>query len=142
MKKIFFPSLKKQRGQSLIEMGLSMVVILMLLAGAINTGYGFFALIAVRDAAEEGALYGSLNPTLTANITARARAASTIPSSLSSATVTVSTPNGTCPGKPLTVTVSLTIPVFMPLAGLFVGNTFPVQANSTSTILTSATTGC
>src|SRR5215470_12817695 len=49
------------RGQSLVELALSLTVILMLLAGAVDFGMAFFSYTAIRDAAQEGALYGSIN---------------------------------------------------------------------------------
>ncbi|HEX2697732.1 MAG TPA: TadE family protein [Anaerolineales bacterium] len=50
-----------QRGQSLVEMSISLLVILMLLVGAVDFGMAFFSFSAIRDAAQEGALYGSIN---------------------------------------------------------------------------------
>ncbi len=61
-----FLSQKKQRGQSLVELGLTMMVMLWLLSGAVDFGLGFFAYVAIRDAAQEGALFGSINPPLDA----------------------------------------------------------------------------
>ncbi len=62
---------KNERGQSLVELGISIVVLMWLLAGAVEFGIAFFQYIQIRDAAQEGALYGSLNPTDTANIEKR-----------------------------------------------------------------------
>ena len=50
---------QRERGQSLTELALSMVVMLILLAGVADLGRAFFTYIALRDAAQEGALYGS-----------------------------------------------------------------------------------
>ncbi|RJP48432.1 MAG: pilus assembly protein [Anaerolineaceae bacterium] len=52
-----------KRGQSLVEFAISLTFILILLAGAIYFGIGLFYYVAMRDAAQEGALYGSMNPT-------------------------------------------------------------------------------
>lgn len=51
------------RGQSLVEFALSLTFMLILLSGAIYFGIGLFHYIAMRDAAQEGALYGSMHPT-------------------------------------------------------------------------------
>ena len=48
---------QRQRGQSLVELAISLMIILWLLAGAIDFGIGFFSYVAIRDAAQEGALY-------------------------------------------------------------------------------------
>ena len=46
----------------MIELALSFTVLLFLLMGVIDLGRAFFALSAMRDAAQEGAVYGSLSP--------------------------------------------------------------------------------
>jgi Flp pilus assembly protein TadG len=51
-------------GQSLVEIGLTMVAVLTLLAGVVDLGSAFFDYISLRDAAQEGALYGSFNPVI------------------------------------------------------------------------------
>ena len=52
---------KSERGQSLVELGISLLILLYLLAGAAEFGVLFFQFVQLRDAAQEGALYGS-NP--------------------------------------------------------------------------------
>jgi len=48
-----------ERGQSLTELSIAMAMMLILLAGVADLGRAFFTYIALRDAAQEGALYGS-----------------------------------------------------------------------------------
>ena len=48
-----------ERGQSLVELGVSLVILLYLLSGAAEFGILFFQFVQLRDAAQEGALYGS-----------------------------------------------------------------------------------
>lgn len=50
----------KEQGQSLIELSLSLVMLLILLAGLVDLGRGFFTYITLRDAAQEGASYASV----------------------------------------------------------------------------------
>jgi hypothetical protein len=50
------------RGQSLVELAISLTVMLLLLAGAVTFGMALFSYVAIRDAAQEGALYGSMYP--------------------------------------------------------------------------------
>ncbi len=84
----------RERGQSLVELAISLTVILLLLSGAVDFGMALFSFVQLRDAAQEGALYGSLNPCLdqnannqcdvgeplnTAAIQARVKATSTSP---------------------------------------------------------------
>jgi Flp pilus assembly protein TadG len=51
-----------QAGQSLVELAVSLGVILLLLAGAVDFGMGFYSYVALQDAAQEGALYASFQP--------------------------------------------------------------------------------
>ena len=52
----------QQRGQSFVEMALIMPILLLLLGGVVDLGRGFLILVAVENAAGEGALYGSVHP--------------------------------------------------------------------------------
>ena len=111
-----------ERGQSLVELAISLTVILMLLAGAATFGMALFSYVAIRDAAQEGAFYGSFNPYAdsngdgkytagepvnTAGIRARVRGTSSAPINLadtalipdSQITVAATSPTGqTCEG--------------------------------------------
>jgi hypothetical protein len=51
-----------EKGQSLVELALSLTFILILLAGTVYFGIGLFYYIAMRDAVQEGAVYASMNP--------------------------------------------------------------------------------
>ena len=57
------------KGQSLVELAISFVIIMFLLSGAVEFGIVFFQYIQLQDAAQEGALYGSIcqNPTAIEN---------------------------------------------------------------------------
>lgn len=63
----------KERGQSLIELAISLPVIVLILLGTVNFGLALFSYAILRDAAQEGALYGSFNPANKAAIENRAR---------------------------------------------------------------------
>lgn len=140
-----------ERGQSLVEFGISLVVILLLLAGAVELGIALFQFIQLRDAAQEGALYGSICPDAT-EITTRVRNASSTPIDLTvtsgadavtvvvqgreGATDTVKSLNTLAAGDGIYVEVSYNHQVFMPFASLFVsGNTIPITASVTNTVL-------
>jgi Flp pilus assembly protein TadG len=154
--------IKHERGQSLVEMAISITFILFLLAGAVEFGIAFFQFVQLRDAAQEGALYGSITPYIDSNnnkaydngepvnqagVTTRVRAASNSPIDLTDTTqvtVTVSvTPSGGKPcegmtgGEPhgIRVQVSFNHTVFMPFMSGFIGNTIPLNAEVTDTIL-------
>ena len=51
-----------ERGQSLIEMALSTILLLFVLGGMVDFGRAFMILVATENAAGEGALYAAQNP--------------------------------------------------------------------------------
>jgi len=51
-----------EKGQSMVEMAISWVVLVMLLAAVVDFGRAFYTYISLRDAAQEGALYASTYP--------------------------------------------------------------------------------
>lgn len=132
---------RSERGQSLVELAISIVVLLWLLAGAVEFGLGYFQFVQLRDAAQEGALYGSIDPTNTDEIEARVRAQSSSPVDLSDTTnvlINISTSGGGCVTDTITVAISYAHPVFMPFAELFTGGpTLTISASVTDTILKS-----
>lgn len=157
MKKFVLP--KSAKGQSLVELAISLVILLYLLSGAVEFGILFFQYVQLRDAAQEGALYGSTcfnadDPPAdcAAAIETRARASSpsTSPLDLNSAEVTIAiTIDGVpstdatgfaavaCEGHGLEVRVSYTHKIFMPFIPQLIGRTsIPLNATVTDTILT------
>jgi len=152
MKKI-----NSERGQSLVELSISLMVLLWLLAGAVEFGLGFFQFIQLRDAAQEGALYGSINPADTSGMIDRVKAQSTSPIDLA-AQYTSGAISGIQPGEVrvetsyvkddgtigtgcitegIEVTVAYSHKFFIPLATLFSsGDTITIKASVTDTILT------
>ena len=55
---------KTERAQSLVELAISLIIILTLLAGAVDFGIALFSFVSLRDAVQEGALFASFSPTL------------------------------------------------------------------------------
>lgn len=53
---------RSEQGQSLVELAVSFMLIVFILAGAVDLGRAYFAVIALRDAAQEGVIYASLHP--------------------------------------------------------------------------------
>ena len=142
--------LMRERGQSLVELAVSLLILLYLLSGAAEFGVLFFQYVQLRDAAQEGALYGSMNPTNAVPIEERVRAASTSPINLSDVskvtvavaakdrvTNNVKTLASACEGDGLEVTVSFTHNIFMPFIPQLIGRTsIPLSATVTDTVLT------
>jgi Flp pilus assembly protein TadG len=66
-------SRKSERGQSLVELAISLPVMVLILLGTVDFGMAIFTYSTLRDAAQEGALYGSFNPSNKSEIEIRAR---------------------------------------------------------------------
>ena len=111
--------IRSQRGQSMVELALSFTMLMFMLSATVDIGRAFYAYIAIRDAAQEGAAYGSLNPTDVAGIAEHVRTSSTDPFDLtdvSSVNISVSWPDGfACAGNGLKVVVTYDLIFFMPL---------------------------
>ena len=145
MKKI-----QTERGQSLVEMAVSLVLLLLLLSGAVEFGMAFFQFIQLRDAAQEGAFYGSIDPPQTAalndpsrlNIIARTQGASNTPINLSTITPTITIIGSACESTGNAIKVELTYDhkIFMPFMSAALGGrtSIPLTASVTDTILSPA----
>jgi Flp pilus assembly protein TadG len=145
--------LKSERGQSLVELAISIVILIYLLAGAVEFGMAFFQFVQLRDAAQEGALYGSMHPDQVATIETRIRGASSSPIDLSSGGVTIeiwidgiqSTAGASyyaiaCEGHGLQVKVKFDHQIFMPFIPQLIGRSIiPLNATVTDTILSPTT---
>ena len=126
----------KERGQSLVELSISLLVLLYLLSGAVEFGIAFFQFVQLRDAAQEGALYGSMNPTDNAGIRDRIWGASNSPINLSAITPAISYSGAACEGNAITVSLTYHHTVFMPFMSRIIGSDLPLTATVTDTILT------
>ncbi len=131
-----------ERGQSLVELAISLTIILLLLAGAVDFSIAYFSFSAMQDAAQEGALYGSINPTDEAGIITRVRRASTTPVDLSNedlvdVKVTLpEAPEDACEGNEIRVNVIYDYPISMPFIGTYIGSQkITLNASVTDTIL-------
>jgi hypothetical protein len=109
--------MRSEKGQSLLEFGISFVVLMYLLGGLVEFGIIFFQYVQLKDAAQEGALYGSLHPYDTVSIEQRVRGSSFNPIDLSNPEVEIFTsyPDGSlCEGYGVKVSVVYPHKIFMP----------------------------
>jgi len=126
---------RSERGQSLVELAISLVILLYLLSGAVEFGIAFFQFVQLRDAAQEGALFGSMQPANTTGIVARIQGASHSPIDLTTITPVITYSGGQCEGNAITVSLTYNHQVFMPFMSRFIGSTLPLTATVTDTIL-------
>jgi Flp pilus assembly protein TadG len=127
-----------EQGQSLVEMAIALVILLLLVGGIVDLGRAFFTFMALRDAVQEGALYGSVNPTLTTEIKNHVlNSSDMIPDLVGSGDITVTIIGTACTGNGIRVTATYNdFPLTMPFIGSVLGSqTIPISATITDTIL-------
>lgn len=129
---------RKGKGQSLVELALTLSIIIILLAGAFDLGNAFIDYIALRDAAQEGALYGSIVPK-NDEIEQRIQKSSSKPLEMSAFLADCNSEHGICidyfdksgnstsdpcSGDTIVVKVNYRYQLIMPFIGTFLGSQF------------------
>jgi len=128
------PIQKQEKGQSLVELAISMVILLILLAGIVDLGRAIIMRFIIQDAAEEGIVYGTSFPTDCAQIEARIR--DNIPNSIQESTtftmeIKIYPDDISCysipyanvyAGKILRITIDYNFPISMPFLATFTGS--------------------
>ena len=121
----------KDKGQSLVELGITFVFLMFLLGGAAEFGIALFQYVQLRDAAQEGAIYASANlPLDTVSLETWTRGASDKPINLTSDDVKVlfSVNDGekdlstACEGDGIEVVVEYKHRIFMPFLPQLLGS--------------------
>ena len=145
------PKHRSERGQSLVEFAITFLVLVLILSVVVDVGRLYFASVAVREAAEEGALYGSMGEFN--KIVDRVRQSSSSPIDMED----ISKVEVSCPGAPsndcanltgpnclpagesLTVTVTYQFDFIMPLIAPIIGSsTLPLSHSAVTTVLQSS----
>ena len=144
---------RSERGQSLVELAITLPILILLLLGTLDFGMAIFSYSMLRDSAQEGAFYGSFNPSNSAEIENRARNISpraedvvfSSPVQLRDkdlVKVNVKVLGNSCQGaengvaNSIQVNVSYRYPLLMPLIGRLIGsNTIPLTGTATNVIL-------
>jgi hypothetical protein len=85
---------RREKGQSLVELAVSFMLVMLILSGAVDFGRAYFALVALRDAAQEGVIYASVHPDDQAGAIQRVYETSDSPIDLTTTTVTFEYPAG------------------------------------------------
>lgn len=128
----------EERGQSLVEMAIALVILLLLVGGIVDIGRAFFTYMALRDSVQEGALYGSINPTLTQEIRNHVLDSSdSISNMIGNDDITVEVIGYPCTGNGIRVSAQYDdFPITMPFIGTVIGSqTISIKASVTDTIL-------
>jgi hypothetical protein len=129
MRKITTKWSKNEKGQSMIELAISLIILLILISGIVDFGRVAFYYIAMRDSAQEGASYGSIFPRECNKIIDRVKAGA-VDESRVQVTVEI---NGISCSEECSFTVNTgdivkvtvkdpSFPITMPLLGAFIGS--------------------
>ena len=140
-------SSQNEKGQSLVEMAFSVIVLLILIAGIVDVGRMLFVWLAIRDASEEGVVFASVCPPFPGNfangqaINAHVKNSSHFPVDLSQGNVQVFSTfintEETVPGSGIQVRVSYEFDFVMPLISAIFPNGFTMVAVSDGVMLAS-----
>ena len=133
---------KLQDGQSLVEMAILMIVLLLIMGGVLDLGRMYFTYLALQNAAGEGAAYGAIYPEWVDNndnsdpnnIEYRVRnesSGSLIDWTNTNVNVEVHSLAG---GSPLTVSVEYEYTVITPMIQVITGDTVTLKARDTARI--------
>jgi Flp pilus assembly protein TadG len=139
---------QSEKGQSLVELAVSFTVLLFILGGLVDVGRVFFSMIAIRDAAQEGAVYAAITSTKNeADIRAWVRNSSNHPVNMNDLVdgdiqITANNSSGVipvadaCSGDSVTVTVTYHHRFILPLmSGIAGSDPIPMNATITNTVL-------
>ena len=133
-RKHLFSSLrKKQDGQSMVEFALVLPLLLLLVLGIIQFGFIFNGMVTVTSAAREGARFGVVKENLVSNDSdVRERVISSLAGALfvnvDENTIIVA-PDSPEAGK-LSVTVTGSVPVVVPVLNIITGSDFSFTSTS------------
>lgn len=144
MKPHFANLKKKEQGQSFVELSLSLVFLLTLLSVVIDLGWALYTLVAMRDAAQEGASFAALCQN-TSKIVSRMQDSATTPLNMSDIKdykIEYLNSSGNVDGLVTygyVVKVTLTVPhkILVPFIGSFIGNKdgYPLTVSATDTVM-------
>jgi Flp pilus assembly protein TadG len=126
---------RAERGQSLLELAILLPVLLIILLGILDVGRLYMTMVAIHDAAAEGASYAASYPTRTDQIQQRAAESSTALTTIDPLMVVVTYGDSPTSGQPITVTVNYDYDLLTPLLSAIVpGGTLHVRGIDTRVI--------
>lgn len=111
---------KAERGQSLLELAILFPVLLLILLGILDVGRLYMTMVAIHDAAAEGASYAASHPSQTDQIQQRAAESSTALTTIDPLLVVVTYGDSLTSGQPVTVTVNYDYDLLTPVLSAIV----------------------
>ncbi len=143
LRKMHVRGQKSERGQSFMELAISIVFLLVLLSAVIDLGWAFYTMTALRDTAQEAASYGIMCPNEDL-IKQRLRLSATAPIRMedidSGDVLVTSVPVGSSAawkkGSIVRVEVTINHTIMVPFLGSVIGRTtYPLKVDVSDTIM-------
>ncbi len=145
---------RMERGQSLVEMSIGLVLVVLIISGILDLGRIYYIYVALEDAAAEAAIFLSIHPECptatssaqcigTMNAEYRARNSGGNFVSWTNTTIeTILPPDGFVDvGEPVTVKIRYTFPLLTPFIPRIAGvNPITLEATATQIIISEGTT--
>ena len=123
---------RSSEGASAVELALVLPILLLLLVGIVQFAFIFEEWLQIEHAAREGVRWASLvNPApAVVHHTIDAAPSLNPPIAAGDITLTPADPTTAFPGTTATVVVNRTVPVFVPLMDVFLGDSVALQASA------------
>jgi len=129
--------MKREQGQSLVEMALLFPLLIMLMMGLLDIGRAYYVLVALNDAASEGASYASIFPSDVGGVQSRTAEASGGLVTIAPGDVVVKYPATLRSGAPITVTIEHAMVLYTPFVnGLVAGDGLTLQGQAAQPLIT------
>lgn len=149
----FIQAVRRERGQSFMELAISLVFLLILLSAVIDLGWAFYTMVALRDTAQEGASFGAMCPDNPTRVRSRILESATAPinvSDLETGDIEICIVDPASPppvfgcttnaaavrGNSVRVSLRIQHQILTPFVGTFIGTqSYPLSVTVTNTIL-------
>lgn len=135
-----------ERGQSFMELAISLVFLLILVSAMVDLGWAFYTMISLRDITQEATAYGAMCASDTSGIEERFRKSASSPlnaDDISEYELRYCTPIGVCrtntpkTGDFIRLTATYQHHIVTPFVGIFLGNVqdYPLTVTTSNTIM-------
>lgn len=134
---------RSESGQGLVELAVSLIVILIILAGIVDISRTITTKMQLQDAAEEGVVYAMAFPTNCTQIKYRVLQNLSKVKNATLGSIVVKYNDVDCPGtgilkgQLIKVSISNSFPVSMPFIGKFIGNIHNLQVEAKGIVIKS-----
>lgn len=135
--------IKNEKGQSLVELAIGIVILFMILGGIVDLGRAIFTRFALQDAAEEGIVYGvgfprecdEIKSRVQSNLTDNILPASNVVLKINGSEIACDSPYNVAYGDKMDITVNTDFTITMPFLGALTGQTINLAGTANGVIL-------